>query len=123
MEARRTKYGLTLVAVLGAGLALGCGEDLLAPATGTCPGFCPPEQLEVVDSILLDVITSDSTFTGYVLPWEATALQTYRDSSDAGDAGSETAHRPSLASVEWRHVPRDDRTPSVGRGRSSATAA
>jgi len=88
MEARRTTYGLTLVAVLGAGLALGCGEDLLAPATGTCPGFCPPEQLEVVDSILLDVITSDSTFTGYVLPWEATALQTYRDSSDAGDAGS-----------------------------------
>jgi hypothetical protein len=87
MGARRTT-GLTLAAVLAAGLALGCGEDLLAPATGTCPGFCPPEQLEVVDSVLIDIITSDSTFTGYVLPREATALQTYRDSSDAGEAGS-----------------------------------
>jgi len=92
MEAPRT-YGLALAAVIATGLALGCGEDLLAPATGTCPGFCPPEQLEVVDSVLIDVITSDSTFTGYVLPREASTLQTYRDSSDAGDAGSRALMR------------------------------
>jgi len=66
----------------------GCGEDLLAPADGTCPDFCPPEQLQVVDSVLLDNVLSDSAFSGYVLATEATTLQVYRDSTAAGDAAS-----------------------------------
>lgn len=77
--------------VLAGGMALaaaGCGEDLLAPADGTCPDFCPPEQLLVVDSVLLDNVLSDSTFSGYVRASEATTLQVYRDSTDAGDAAS-----------------------------------
>jgi hypothetical protein len=69
-------------------LAAACGEDLLSPANGTCPDFCPPEQLEVVDSVLLDNLLSDSAFSGYVQPSEATTLQVYRDSTAAGDAAS-----------------------------------
>jgi len=80
--ARRLVAGTALLAVVG------CGEDLTAPANGTCPDFCPPEQLEVVDSVLLDNVLSDSAFGGYVQSWDATSLQVYRDSTAGGDAGS-----------------------------------
>jgi hypothetical protein len=77
------------VAVLLATLAsVACQEDLLAPGNGSCPTYCPAEQLAVVDSVLLDNVTSDSTVRGYVVPFEATAMQAYRDSTDAGDVGS-----------------------------------
>lgn len=79
--------GLTVL-TLTALVAVACGEDLLAPGDGTCPDYCPVEQLTVVDSVLLDNITSDSTFVGYVMPWAATAMQVYRDSGAAGDVGS-----------------------------------
>lgn len=88
MDGRRTTPSLAIAAAVAAVLALGCQEDLLAPATGTCPDFCPPEQLEVVDSLLLDNITSDSAYSGYVLPQDAASLQVYRDSTAAGEAGS-----------------------------------
>jgi hypothetical protein len=88
MDGRRTTFGLALAAACAAALTVACQEDLLAPATGTCPDFCPPEQLQVVDSLLLDNVTSDSSFGGYVLPQNATSLQLYRDSTAAGDAGS-----------------------------------
>ena len=88
MDARRSTFGLALAGALAAATALGCGEDLLAPATGTCPDFCPPEQLQVVDTILLDNVTSDSSFSGYILPHEATNLQVYRDSTAAAESGS-----------------------------------
>ena len=77
--------------VLGAVALLataGCREDLLAPGGGTCPDFCPPEQLQVVDSVLLDNVLTDSAFAGYVQPYDATSLQVYRDSTAGGDAGS-----------------------------------
>jgi hypothetical protein len=88
MDARRSTFGLALAGALAAATALGCREDLLAPATGTCPDFCPPEQLQVVDTILLDNVTSDSSFVGYVLPHDATSLQVYRDSTAAAESGS-----------------------------------
>jgi hypothetical protein len=90
MEAMRVRLRTTRFVVTGAALlaALGCREDLLAPANGTCPDYCPPEQLQVVDSVLLDNLLSDSGYSGYVQPSEATTLQVYRDSTDAGEAGS-----------------------------------
>jgi hypothetical protein len=74
-------------------LAGACTEDLTAPQGGTCPDYCPPEHVTVVDSVLLDNILSDSAFRGYVRSWEATSLQTYRDSSAGGDAGSRVVYR------------------------------
>jgi hypothetical protein len=56
---------LTLIAV-GA-----CTEDLVAPEDGTCPDYCPPEHVAIVDSVLLDNIASDSLYQGYVRSWEA----------------------------------------------------
>jgi hypothetical protein len=86
MGVRHTAWVVAAGAVLLA--AAGCGEDLLAPANGTCPDFCPPAQPQVVDSVLLDNVLSDSAFTGYVRPAEAPTLQVYRDSTAAGDAAS-----------------------------------
>jgi hypothetical protein len=76
--------------VMGTALlvAAGCREDLVAPANGTCPDFCPPEQLELVDSLLLDNVLSDSAFSGYVQPYDATSLQVYRDSTEGGETAS-----------------------------------
>jgi hypothetical protein len=79
---------ITLLVLAGA-----CTEDLLAPQGGACPDYCPPEHVTVIDSVLLDNIVSDSAVRGYVRPWEATTLPAYRDSSDAGDAGSRVFYR------------------------------
>lgn len=86
MEAMGVRGKTLSLAVTGAliGLALvACQEDLLAPADGTCPAFCPPEQLIVTDSALLDNVVSDSSFRGYVQPYEAEAMQVGRDSTPA----------------------------------------
>jgi len=70
---RRVKHPMWLGAL--AAVALGaCKEDLVAPGEGTCPAFCPPEQVALVDSVLSGAIASDSVFDGYVLPWEAGGL-------------------------------------------------
>jgi hypothetical protein len=68
--------GLLVVVLAGA-----CGEDLLAPGNGTCPTFCPPERVTVIDSILADNISGDSSFVGYVLPSEAGGLELLSDSA------------------------------------------
>lgn len=86
MGVRLTGIRVACAGMVIAAAVMGCREDLLAP--GTCPAYCPPEQLQVVDSILLDNVLSDSAFTGYVQPYEATALQVYRDSTVTTDAGS-----------------------------------
>ena len=90
MEAMGVRLQTMRVLMVGAVLlaAGGCREDLLAPGNGTCPDFCPPEQLQVVDSVLLDNVLGDSGFGGYVQRSEATSRQVYRDSTDAGEAGS-----------------------------------
>jgi hypothetical protein len=72
---------LTLVAWAGlaGGVAAGCTEDLVAPGAGACPDFCPPEQVAVVDTTLMDVVLRDSAYSGYVLPHEASGLQLVAD--------------------------------------------
>lgn len=72
----------TTSCALGVALALlttACTEDLLAPGEGTCPAYCPPEQVAVVDSLLLESVVGDSAFEGYVLPFEAGGLQLLLD--------------------------------------------
>jgi len=46
-------------------LAAACVEQVSAP--GHCPSFCPSGQIEIVDTVLRDVISRDSTFRGYVM--------------------------------------------------------
>ncbi len=42
---------------------LACQESLTSPAQ--CPEFCPPEQIVVLDTLLVGVVTGDSSFRGY----------------------------------------------------------
>jgi hypothetical protein len=90
MEAMGVRRFRAWLLVVGTVLlaAAGCREDLVAPANGTCPDFCPPEQLDLVDSLLLDNVLSDSAFSGYVQPYDATSLQVYRDSTEGGETAS-----------------------------------
>lgn len=63
-------------------LAIGaCGESSTGP--GACPEFCPPARLEMVDTVLQGVFSSEEWFRGYVLPHEATALQVLSDGAGA----------------------------------------
>jgi hypothetical protein len=64
-------------------LTTGCKEDLTAPGAGACPEFCPPEQLALVDTVLMDAVVNDSTYSGYVLPHEAGSLQLVDDPGGA----------------------------------------
>ncbi|HZH42438.1 MAG TPA: hypothetical protein VFD85_15595 [Gemmatimonadales bacterium] len=57
---RPTLLALGLVAAM-----MACTEDATAP--GKCPTFCPGGQLRVVDTIL-NVISRDSSYVGYVQP-------------------------------------------------------
>ena len=59
-----------LVIGFAAGL-LGCTEDATAP--GRCPQFCPPGQIKTVDTVL-NIISRDSTYRGYVLADSAVAM-------------------------------------------------
>jgi len=53
-------------------LAAACVEQVSAP--GHCPSFCPSGQIEIVDTVLRDVISRDSTFRGYVTALHAPFL-------------------------------------------------
>jgi hypothetical protein len=77
------RFMLLGLAALTAGLATGCTEDLFAPGVGACPAFCPPEQVAVVDTTLLDAVVNDSAYRGYVLPQEAGAMQLVADPGGA----------------------------------------
>jgi len=59
------------VAWLAAVLA-GCVDQATAP--GVCPRFCPSGKIDVVDTVLAASIGRDSTFRGYVLPFQAAAM-------------------------------------------------
>jgi hypothetical protein len=59
-----------LVIGFAAGL-LGCTEDATAP--GRCPQFCPPGQIKTVDTVL-NIISRDSTYRGYVRADSAVAM-------------------------------------------------
>lgn len=59
-----------------AGLAVlcltGCQERLTAPAD--CPALCPGGSPQVFDEVVTPIITTDSSFRGYVTPSSAAAL-------------------------------------------------
>ena len=59
------------VAWLAAVLA-GCVDRATAP--GVCPTFCPSGTIDVVDTVLAASVARDSTFRGYVLPYQAVAM-------------------------------------------------
>jgi hypothetical protein len=56
-------------------VVLACGETVTAP--GSCPAFCPPAAIDMVDTVLAGSVRvgSDSVFVGYVRPQDAVALQ------------------------------------------------
>lgn len=53
-------------------IAAACAEDLTTPAV--CPDFCPPGAVTARDTLLADVVGSDSAFIGYVQPYDATVM-------------------------------------------------
>lgn len=52
--------------------ALSCKEEIAAP--GQCPALCPNARVETVDTTLTGVVTSDTSFRGYVSTQEAPIL-------------------------------------------------
>lgn len=76
------RAGRVALVAIGAAFAA-CGEDLLAPGDEACPDYCPPERVVVIDSVLAQNVSRDSTFVGYVLPTEAGVLQLVSDSGSA----------------------------------------
>ncbi len=69
--------------VLAAALGVAaCQEAVTAP--GACPEYCPPESVQLVDTVLVEAIRADSTFVGYVTPWEAAGLQLVNDPAGTG---------------------------------------
>ncbi len=53
--------------------ALACEQTITAP--GACPEFCPTAQIQMVDTLLTDVIEQDTSFQGYVPAHAAIAMQ------------------------------------------------
>ena len=60
----------------------GCREAATAP--GACPDFCPPESVQLVDSVLAQGIVSDSTFVGFVNASQAVGMQLVNDPAATG---------------------------------------
>ena len=62
---------LVLVAAVAA-VSASCQRDIVAP--GQCPATCPGGQPELFDTLLVATPNRDSSFSGYVLAGEGTAL-------------------------------------------------
>lgn len=60
------------------GLALLCAVPIacteVSTAPGACPTFCPNGTIESRDTIFTDIIVRDSSFRGYVQPYQAEAM-------------------------------------------------
>lgn len=69
---RRHGHAVGLAAALCVAAAVGCQEQLTTP--GACPAFCPPQEIQVADTLLQAVVRGDSTFGPYVTGEGATAL-------------------------------------------------
>jgi hypothetical protein len=69
VRARRALGGAALGALLA---GLGCRENVTAP--GSCPTLCPSSRMVLVDTVLTDIVTSDSAYRGYVAPREAATM-------------------------------------------------
>jgi hypothetical protein len=72
MRMARTPASTSLVAAALCAAAFACREDLSAP--GQCPALCPSSQVQVADTTLLSVDTSDVAIRGFVTPAEGTIL-------------------------------------------------
>ncbi len=57
------------LAAAAATLMVACQEQISAP--GLCPQRCPAEELDIVDTLLTGIVASDTSFRGYVLPFES----------------------------------------------------
>ncbi len=51
------------VTAVGLGV-VACRENITAPAQ--CPEFCPPERIDIIDTLIQGVVVGDSAFRGYV---------------------------------------------------------
>ncbi len=61
---------------LMAGIAVGvlaCEVSITTP--GSCPEFCPTAVIEMIDTVLIGVLEGDTSYTGYVEPIGANAMQ------------------------------------------------
>ena len=56
-----------------------CKEAVTAP--GVCPEFCPSRRVEVIDSVFLGSIVGDSSYRGFVLPYQAPLMQVVTEGS------------------------------------------
>lgn len=56
-------------ALAAAALLAGCKE--VTTAAGGCPTLCPTQEVVVLDTVLTGIVTSDSSYRGYVVPAEA----------------------------------------------------
>src|SRR6266850_634187 len=50
-------------------MAAACTEEATAP--GNCPNFCPGGSILIKDTIFTDIIERDSSFIGYIKPYQA----------------------------------------------------
>jgi hypothetical protein len=73
-----------LILLIG-GTLLACQEDLVAP--GVCPEFCPPSVIDVLDTVLLESVSLDSTYIGYFQSVEARAMQVASPGSSVPSRG------------------------------------
>jgi hypothetical protein len=64
-------------------IAVACTDESTAP--GICPNFCPGGQIAIHDTVFTTIIDRDSSFRGYVNPWQAT-LMTVADSPGVIDS-------------------------------------
>jgi hypothetical protein len=62
-----------LLGGLAAGAVLACEQSITS--SGACPDFCPSAEIQLIDTVLVGVLERDTSFTGYVEPTVATAMQ------------------------------------------------
>jgi len=62
-----------LLGGLAVGAVLACDQSITAP--GACPDFCPIGEIRLIDTVLVGVLERDTSFSGYVEPRVATAMQ------------------------------------------------
>ncbi len=66
------KQRFALIGGIAVGV-LSCEASITAP--GACPEFCPNAVIELVDTVLIGVLEGDTSYTGYVEPIGANAMQ------------------------------------------------
>ncbi len=69
-----------LLGGLAAGAVLACEQSITTP--GACPDFCPVGEIQLIDTVFvgtvlvgLDSVLEEESFTGYVEPMAAAAMQ------------------------------------------------